>query len=71
MHCVRPGHWEVHLDALPALLVPWFLPMAEGYISAVLRAANIVKPVLHPVRLPPLPPPPSLELVDLRLDVTW
>jgi hypothetical protein len=71
MHCLRPGHWEVHLDDLPALLVPWFLPMTEGYISAVLRAANIAKPVLHPVQLPTMPSPPSLELTRLRLDVTF
>lgn len=71
MRCLRPGQWELHLDDLPALLVPWFLPMAQGYIGAVLRAANITRPVLHPVQLPTLPTPPSLELFNLRLDVTW
>ncbi len=66
-----PKHWEVRLDELPALLVPWFMVMLEGYVCAVLRAAGVESPKVAPLPVTGLPPPPSLELVNIRVDVSW
>lgn len=69
--CLQPGHWELVVTEIPALLAPWFAHMAMGYIGEILRAAGVAKPVIDVVSMTPLSTPPGLEPVELSFEIHW
>jgi len=69
--CRGPAFWEMRLEELPSLLIPWFLPLVEGYISVVLRATGIAESSLRVVDVPTLSKGPSLDLCGMRVEVRW
>lgn len=67
---IEPRRWEILVTELPAMLAPWFVHMAEGYLGEVLRAAG-VKPSIEIVSMTPLSNPPGIEPVEIHFEISW